>query len=130
MEHPELPITLVADFQLQVEHVEDLRGMELVLFLDADASCPAPWHFRQIRPVPDDSYTTHALSPGALLHLFERISGMAAPGAFILSPRGVQFDLGAPLSGEAAEHLESAWQFLRDLLADASVASWMARLTG
>lgn len=129
-EHPELPITPVADFQLQLEHIEDLRGKQLVLFLDADASCPAPWVFRPIRPVHDDSYTTHALSPGALLHLFERVSGVAAPPAFILSPRGVQFDLGVPLSGAAAEHLESAWQLLSDLLAEASVASWTARLTG
>jgi hydrogenase maturation protease len=128
-EHPERPITTVADFQLQVEHVGDLRGKELVLFLDADASCPAPWRFRQIRPAHDHSYTTHALSPGALLHLAERISGTVAPPAFILSPRGIQFDLGEPLSAAAAGHLESAWQLLRDLLADASFASWSGRVT-
>ena len=127
-EHPELKVTPVADFQLQIEHAEDLRDQDLALFLDADASCPAPFAFRRIRPIQDDSYSTHALSPGAVLHVFERISGQAAPPAFTLSLRGVDFELGQPLSEFAAQHLEAAWSLLEGLLRDARSEAWTLRL--
>lgn len=127
--HPEAHLELVGDFQLQIEHAEDLRGRSVALFLDADATCPPPFQFRRVLPALDGSYTTHELSPGAVLHVFGAITGQAPPPAFVLSVRGLQFDLGAPLSPAAGAHGEAAWALLRDLLADPCPASWAERVT-
>ena len=56
-------VELQTDFQLQIEHVIDLENRERVLFIDASASATAPFEFHRIKPVKDDSYTSHAMSP-------------------------------------------------------------------
>jgi hydrogenase maturation protease len=58
------------DMQLQIEHVADLNGCDQVLFVDADMSCAEPFEFCQIGAARDDSYTSHAMSPTALLHAY------------------------------------------------------------
>jgi hydrogenase maturation protease len=127
-EHPELEVATVADFQLQIEHALDLKDRDLALFLDADAACPGPYAFASVAPARDDSYTTHELSPGAVLQVFRQVEGAAPPPAYILSVRGERFDLGEPLSPEAEAHLEAAWAFLQGLLEDPRPAAWADRL--
>ena len=127
-EHPDLRVTPVADFQLQIEHAEDLRGQDLALFLDADAACPPPFAFRRVHPTLDSSYTTHELSPGAVLHVYERITGAPALPAFVLGIRGAAFELGEPLSVPAEAHLAAAWGLLEALLGAASLEAWTALL--
>ena len=41
---------LIEDFQLQIEHVLDLQGRELALFIDAGAHTPEPFTFGRIAP--------------------------------------------------------------------------------
>lgn len=121
--------TLVEDFQLQIEHAEDLRGVTLALFVDADASCPPPFRFQRIRPAQDDSFTTHELSPASVLHVFRQVGGSEPPPAFVLSVRGEAFDLGESLTPRAQAHAEAAWTFLQELLADPRPETWAARVT-
>ena len=128
-EHPGLDVATVTDFQLQIEHALDLKGRDLALFLDADAACPGAFAFRPARPARDDSYTTHELSPGAVLQVFQQVEGAAPPPAYILSVRGERFDLGEPLSPGAEAHLEAAWGFLQSLLEDPRPERWISRLT-
>jgi hydrogenase maturation protease len=122
--HPEARLEAIPDFQLQVEHVEDLRGRGLALFLDASVTAPAPFAFRELHPAPDASFTSHALSPEALLHAFVQVAGAAPPPAFVLAVRGERFDLGEDLGPAAERNLEAAWRFLRDLLSNPDVARW------
>ena len=122
-------LEILSDFQLQIEHAEDLRGRSVVLFLDADVSCPPPFRFRRVFPAQDKSFTTHSLSPEAVLHVFETITGSFAPPAFALSVRGVRFNLGEPLSSEAEDYAEAAWCLLQELMADPRPESWVRRVT-
>ncbi len=127
--HPELPVETIADFQLQIEHTLDLQGRDLALFVDADASCGAPFAFTQAAPSLDASYSTHELSPGALLQVFHQVEHQAPPPAFILGVRGERFELGEPLSPQASAHLEAAWAFLKELVADARPDAWKPKVT-
>lgn len=113
---------LVEDYQLQVEHVTDLAGRERVLFVDADVSCEAPFHFSAISAAHDSSYTSHAMTPFALLHAYRQVYGEDAPPAFLLRVRGYEFELGAPPSGDAAANLEAAAVRVREWLADIPAA--------
>lgn len=96
------------DMQLQVEHVADLDGCDRVLFIDADMSCSEPFEFSGIGAVRDVSYTSHAMSPSALLHAYRHVYRKDAPPAFLLRIRGYDFGLGDPLSSKAMYNLDAA----------------------
>ena len=110
-------VELIEDFQLQVEHVTDLVERSAVLFVDADMSCDAPFHFSAITAAQDHSYTSHAMTPFALLHTFKQVYATDAPSSFLLRIRGYGFELGESLSDEASVNLE---------LATAEVRLWLA----
>ncbi len=96
------------DMQLQVEHVTDLDGCGRVLFVDADMSAAEPFVLSEISAARDDSYTSHAMSPSALLHAYRQVYRKDAPHAFLLRIRGYDFGLGNPLTDQAAVNLEAA----------------------
>jgi hydrogenase maturation protease len=108
----------IEDYQLQVEHVTDLIGRSAVLFIDADVSCDAPFHFSRITAAHDNSYSSHAMTPSALLHAYRQVYGNDAPASYLLRIRGYGFELGEALSDEASANLERAAGKVRDWLAD------------
>jgi len=111
-------VELIEDYQLQVEHVTDLLGRRAVLFVDADMSCEAPFHFSSISAAHDHSYTSHAMTPSALLHTYRQVYGTDAPDSFLLRVRGYGFELGESLSDEASANLDHAAARVREWLAD------------
>lgn len=117
-----LQIDFIEDYQLQVEHVTDLVGRKTVLFIDADVSCDAPFQFAKINASHDNSYTSHAMTPFALLHTFWQVYEMDAPPAYLLRIRGYEFELGASLSNQAGDNLEQATEKIRAWLADIRTA--------
>lgn len=110
-------IELIEDYQLQVEHVTDLEGRDAVLFVDADVSCDAPFHFSAIDAAHDNSYTSHAMTPFALLHAYRQVYGTDAPPSYLLRVRGYGFELGETLSEEASANLAEA---------EAKTCAWLA----
>ena len=94
-------IECLTDMQLQVEHVIDLRGRMMLLFVDADASCPPPFRLSRIHAERDSSYTSHAMSPEALLYAYRQVYGAEAPPAYLLRIRGYgRIDLRVTPEGE------------------------------
>ena len=118
-------IEFLTDFQLQVEHALDLKNRKLVLFADAHALCAPPWRLERLAEAEDVSYTTHALSPAAVLSVYRRIHGVAPPPSFLLGIRGERFELGDGLSDAASIHLDAALKLALDLCAHPAEAYWM-----
>jgi hydrogenase maturation protease len=112
------------DMQLQVEHVTDLAACKRVLFIDADMSCAEPFDFSEISAEKDGSYTSHAMSPTALLHAYRQVYEKDAPPAFLLRIRGYDFELGDPLSDKAAANLEAATKLVVELCTAVSLSIW------
>ncbi len=127
---PDLDVRIVEDFQFQVEHALDLADADLVLFIDADASADAPFCLRRTKPERDASYTTHELSPEAVLCVAREVTGREPPPAWVLGLRGERFELGEPMSPAAAGHLEVALDELLELLDDPRASAWDARAAG
>ena len=117
-------VELIEDYQLQVEHVTDLLDRSAVLFVDADVSCFEPFHFSEIAAKRDSSYTSHVMTPFALLHTYRLVYGMDAPPAFLLRIRGYDFELGNPLSDKAANNLEAAIKQAQELCTDGDLQRW------
>ena len=93
-------VELLTDFQLQVEHALDLQDRDKVLFIDASVSCTAPYAFSRLQPQKDTSYSSHVMSPAAVLHAYQDMYGIP-PSAYLLEVRGERFELGESLSSEA-----------------------------
>lgn len=115
----------LTDFQLQVEHALDLADCDLALFVDAHVCCRPPFEFSQVRPASDRSYTTHAMSPAAVLQVHLEIHQRPPPPSFLLSIRGEGFELGEPLSPSARTNLEAAFAFAKTLCEHPDPAHWL-----
>lgn len=117
--HPQWgEVDILTDFQLQVEHALDLEGRERVLFVDASAAAAdAPFRAEAIAPARDSSFTSHALSPQGVMHVYSEIKGKAPPPCTLLAIAGEAFELGEPLSAAAHAHLDAALAWTRDWLA-------------
>ena len=112
------------DFQLQPEHATDLKGRDVVLFVDASTTCQAPFTFTSISLAHDPSFTTHAMSPAALLAAYHDAFRSDPPPAYLLAIRGEHFVLGEPLSATAIRHLDAAVAFFIERLARTPTLEW------
>ena len=122
-------VDLLTDFQLQIEHALDLRERERVIFVDASVDVSAPFDFQPLQAERDVSFTTHAMSPGAILSVFAQVEQHSPPAAFLLSIRGYKFGLGQPLSADARQHLDAACEFIARLLTVNETHDWHAVAT-
>ncbi len=111
------PVDLLTDFQLQVEHALDLEGRRRVLFVDASsAPTDAPFRAEIIAAARDASFSSHALSPQGVMHVFTEIKGQEPPPCTLLAIAGEAFELGEPLSTAAKAHLGAALAWTMDWL--------------
>lgn len=109
-------VDLLTDYQLQIEHAVDLDHRECVLFVDASVSGPAPYEFQQLQAERDNSYTTHAMSPVAVLDVYQQINQRKPPPSYILTIRGYEFGLGQALTEQAQTNLQQGYEFIKRLL--------------
>jgi len=122
---PGAGVELLCDFQFQPEHALDLEGRALVLFVDAHVECSPPFTFQRLIPRRDNSYTTHAMSPWAVMQVYRDIKGEEPPPAFLLSLRGERFELGDDgLSDAAEQHLDAAASLCIRLLENPNIVFW------
>ena len=113
-----IQIDFLEDYQLQIEHVLDLVGRSQVLFIDASLDCQAPFEVTSLVARRDTSYTSHALSPQALLQVFWDVYGQPPPPTTLLAIHGESFELGTPLSLTAQTHLAMACAWAASILRD------------
>lgn len=115
--HPEWgQLDFQTDFQLQVEHTLDMRGHSRVLFVDASATCPTSFSLLALMPAKDDSFTTHSMTPQALLHAYWELEKEPPPPAWLLAIRGERFELGDALSPASEQHLQAALRWVENWL--------------
>ena len=110
-------VTVDSDYQLQVEDAARIAEHDVVLFCDADATCTPPFRFERVEAKADLSFTTHSVSPQALLAMAKQHFGSAARG-FLLGIRADELDgFGEELSAGARANLAAALAFLEPVLA-------------
>ncbi len=116
--HPEWgEVECLTDFQLQVEHALDLQGRSRVLFVDASVDAAPPCTLSRVEAARDASFTTHAMSPQAVLKVFADIDDGEPPPCWLLAIRGERFELGEDLSESARQSLQAALQLAADWIA-------------
>ena len=108
---PGATVDYLDDYQLQIEHALDLVGRQRVLFVDASLTCRAPFEVTPLQALQDASFTTHAMSPQALMQVYRELQGKAPPPCTLLAIRGERFELGEPPTAGALANLEAALQW-------------------
>jgi len=111
-------VALVVDYQLQVEHALELAGCEVALFIDASVAGESAFEVTKVEAGDDMSWTSHALTPRALLRVYQAVVGAAAPEAWQVAIRGYGFELGEGLSRGATDNLERAWAWVERWLGE------------
>lgn len=122
-------VELLTDFQLQVEHVLDLEGRSLVLFIDATVSQQQAIRVLPLHPDTAFSCSTHALSPQQLLGAQLKVTGHLPQSSFLLAIKACQFELGAELSSDMQEHYQQACQLLVQMLDNPCPDYWQSLTT-
>ena len=107
-------VECLTDFQLQVEHVLDLRARRRVLFVDASLAAAPPFQLAPLAPADAAGigFSSHALSPATLLAVYRDLEGPPPP-AWLLAIAGRQWELGQPPGDEALSHLDAALGWAR-----------------
>ncbi len=115
--HPEWgAVECLTDFQLQVEHALDLHQRKRVLFVDASIDADAPYAVSAVAARRDASFTSHAMTPQAVLQVYVDIEDGPPPPAWLLAIRGESFELGAPVAPPAQNNLEAALRWAANWL--------------
>jgi len=118
-------IEILTDFQLQIEHALDLEHRSLVLFVDASVACINTFDFSQLSAARDKSYTTHAMSPAAVLAVYVSIKKQTPPPCFLMSIKAESMELGADLGKSAKNNLQQACLFVKQLLQEPTLNHWL-----
>ena len=104
-------VELPGDFQLQIEHALDLEGRARVWIVDASVDAPAPFAVTRVAPERDRSFSSHALSPSALLDVAAR-TVESLPETWCVAIPGARFELGEPLTDGARAGVDAAVEWL------------------
>jgi hydrogenase maturation protease len=118
-------VEIQSDFQLQIEHALDLEHRSIVLFVDASVKGDSAFDFTLLEPARDKSYTTHAMSPAAVLDVYQSIKKQTPPPCFLLSIKAEKFELGEGLSTRAENNLRQACLFADHLLQNPDFKIWL-----
>jgi hydrogenase maturation protease len=111
-------VECLTDFQLQVEHALDLENRKRILFIDASIDATAPFAVTVLEAARDAGFTTHAMTPEAVMHVYVELHDEPPPPCTLLAIRGERFELGEAISPAAATHLDAALAWAKTWLAD------------
>jgi hydrogenase maturation protease len=102
-------------YQLQVEDADLVAGAEQVFFVDAfKRELPGGIQWEMVEPSANFEFTTHALSPQAVMFLCEQLYGKR-PGAHCLLLGGEAWELGLGLSKAGERNLAAAVAFFEEV---------------
>ena len=105
-------VTAFENYQLAIEDALDVARHDEVWFVDAARSGQAPFALSEIEPAPAIGFTSHLLSPAALLAITSRYCE-AVPKAYLLAIRGYEFEMEERLTPPAEANLAEAVALLR-----------------
>jgi len=103
-------VTVESDYQLAIEHAHLAAQHDIVVFADAavDIEGKKPFYLRSVEPASEDHYSSHNISPQAVLRLAAQCFGVS-PAGWLLGIRPLDLDSFAEgLTPEAEANLSAA----------------------
>jgi hydrogenase maturation protease len=104
-----------SNYQLNIEDAATVTQNDLVVFVDASVEDIEDVLLTQVNDTSEITYTTHAASPGYIVHLCRDIY-KKIPAAYLLHVKGYEWDFREGLSDKAKVNLEKAAQLMKEEL--------------
>jgi hydrogenase maturation protease len=117
-------VTIESDYQLAIEHAHLAAQHDIVVFADAaaDTDGEGPFYLRPVHPAPEDRYSSHSVSPQAVLRLTAQCFG-AHPSGWLLGIRPTDLESFAEgLTPEAESNLSAALTAFREAVESGRLA--------
>lgn len=117
-------IAVESDYQLAIEHAHLAAQHDIVVFTDAaaDVDGDSPFYLRPVQPAPEDRYSSHSISPQAVLRLASQCFGVRLSG-WLLGIRPVDLESFAEgLTPEAEANLSAALTAFREAIESGQLA--------
>lgn len=111
-------VTVEKNYQLNAEDALAVAEHDMTVFVDASTNDIDGFRFTALLPDPEVSFTTHAMSPGSVLALCNRLYEKKPP-AYLLEIKGFSWSMQEVLSEAAKLHLNAAYGFLKNILVSA-----------
>ena len=106
-------ITAYDNYQLNIEDALEVAEHDVVWFVDAAKTGPAPYHVHALSAASSIEFTSHVVRPEAILAIARQYYEKA-PQAFLLAIRGYEFEFVEELTAGAVENLRRAVDMLTD----------------
>lgn len=108
-------VTVETDYQLNIEHGAMIAEHDAVLFVDASVSAKEPFEIKSLHPASEITFSTHSISPEAVLAVAEQHFG-ACPPAWVMAVRGYTFEFAEGLEAQAKKNYGKAIAFAGALI--------------
>ena len=116
LERLRLPgLALDADYQLSIEHADDLRQVRKAIFVDAAVRGPEPFQVRSLEPSRGIEFTSHTLGPEAVLAICAD-TYRYTPEALLVAVRGYSFEFAEGLTEKARYNKGRAFEYIKLLI--------------
>jgi hydrogenase maturation protease len=116
LEGLQLPgVAAETDFQLNIEHADDLARVERVIFVDAAVEGAEPFQVKRLQPSAAIQFTSHALGPESILAICEE-AYRRAPEALLVGVRGYGFEFAEGLTRRARANKARAVEYIVTLI--------------
>jgi len=112
----DIDVDIDSDYQLTVEDALAVSQHKVVIFADAAVKGSEPFYFKRLLPENNISFTSHSISPSALIGLAEDLFHTKAD-AYLLGIRGYCFnEYEEKISEKAIKNLSIAVKFITDAI--------------
>jgi hydrogenase maturation protease len=114
-------VTAYDNYQLNIEDALDVADHDVVWFVDAARTGPAPYFVSCLSPALGIEFTSHLVRPEVILAIARQYCGRS-PTAFLLGIRGYEFDFLEELTAGAMENMEAAFAMISERIRGAQTA--------
>jgi len=104
-----------SNYQLNIEDAADVIQNDLTVFVDASTEDIEDFIFTPVDASTHVTFTTHAASPGYIVHLCREIY-KKTPVTYLLHIKGYEWDFKEGLSDKAKSNLEKAVESMKEKL--------------
>jgi hydrogenase maturation protease len=106
-------VTAFDNYQLNIENALDVAAHDVVWFVDAAKTGPAPYVVHDLAPSLNFDFTSHLVRPETIMAMAGHYFG-GTPKAFLLAIRGYEFEFVEALTPEAKDNLQRAAAMLAE----------------
>jgi hydrogenase maturation protease len=104
-----------SNYQLNIEDAADVAESDLTIFIDASTEDIEDFIFTPVDASTNITFTTHAASPGYIVHLCKEIYNKT-PVTYLLHIKGYEWEFKEGLSPKAKSNLDKALDVMKHKL--------------